>query len=172
MRLKTFNFYINEELEFELPVKKLKEIENKFVLNLNQYKEYITDNIKKRGDKVVYKDFDNIDINMILSQLEKEFGKEIVTFFNTETFLRKIHQLLELKGKRTKEGIESEFNDYYQSLEERVNEYIEGEKSILSRRQYEDEKYQLQIELAKLQECVYNNCKRLVMVFEGRDSAG
>ena len=125
---------------------------------------------------------------MILSQLEKEFSKEIVIFFNTETFLRKIHQLLELKGRRTKEGIESEFNAYYQSLEERVDSYLEGEKgttkedehfdkwegekSILSRRQYEDEKYQIQIELAKLQEWVYKNGKRVVMVFEGRDSAG
>ena len=188
MRLKTLNFYINEELEFELPVKKLKEIENKFVLHLNKYKEYITTNIKNKGDKVIYQDFDNIDINMILSQLEKEFSKEIVIFFNTETFLRKIHQLLELKGRRTKEGIESEFNAYYQSLEERVDSYLEGEKgttkedehfdkwegekSILSRRQYEDEKYQIQIELAKLQEWVYKNGKRVVMVFEGRDSAG
>jgi hypothetical protein len=162
MKLRLFNSFINEELEFELPVKKLKEIENKFVLHLNEYKEYITDNIKRKGDKIVYTDFDNIDIQMILGDLEKEFGKEIVLFFNTETFLRKIYQILDLKSRRTKEGIETEFNNYYQSLEERVEEYIEGEKgttkeedhfdkwegekSILTRRQYEDEKYQIQIE--------------------------
>jgi len=66
MKLRLFNSFINEELEFELPVKKLKEIENKFVLHLNEYKEYITDNIKRKGDKIVYTDFDNIDIQMIL----------------------------------------------------------------------------------------------------------
>jgi polyphosphate kinase 2 len=188
MKLRLFNSFINEELEFELPVKKLKEIENKFVLHLNEYKEYITDNIKRKGDKIVYTDFDNIDIQMILGDLEKEFGKEIVLFFNTETFLRKIYQILDLKSRRTKEGIETEFNNYYQSLEERVEEYIEGEKgttkeedhfdkwegekSILTRRQYEDEKYQIQIELVKLQEWAHKTGQRVVMVFEGRDSAG
>jgi len=188
MKLRLFDSFINEELEFELPVKKLKKIENKFVLHLNEYKEYITDNIKRKGDKIVYTDFDNIDIQMILGDLEKQFGKEIVLFFNTETFFRKIYQILELKGRRTKEGIETEFTNYYKSLEERVDEYLEGEKgttkeedhfdkwegekSILTRRQYEDEKYQIQIELVKLQEWVQKTGQRVVMVFEGRDSAG
>ena len=188
MKLKLFNTFINEELEFELPVDKLKDIENKFVLHMNEYKDYITDNIKQKGGKVFYTDFDNIDINMILTQLENDFGKDIVVFFNAETFLRKIYQILDLKAKRTKDGIESEFNNYYQSLEERVDEYIEGEKgttkeedhfdkwegekSIISRRQYEDEKFQIQVELVKLQEWVHKTGQRVVMVFEGRDSAG
>ena len=57
--------------------------------------------------------------------------------------------------------ISAEFEIYYESLIDRVDEYIEkaevlspeeehidrmeGEKSILTRRQYEDEKYQIQI---------------------------
>ena len=49
---------------------------------------------------------------------------------------------------------------------------FEGEESILGRRQYESEKYLLQIELAKLQEWVITNNKRVAIVFEGRDAAG
>ena len=177
-----------EELEFDLPEKKLKEIKAKFCMHLNQYRNFISTSIKSKNGVVKYKDFDNIDINMIMSELKREFGDEIVTFFNIETFLRKIHQLLDLKGKRTKESIEEEFADYYLSLDERVEDYLsddndsdrpedyfdkwEGEKSILSRRQYEDEKYRIQIELAKLQEWVMTNKKRVAIVFEGRDSAG
>jgi hypothetical protein len=51
---------------------------------------------------------------MILEELNKEFGQDIVIFFNVETFLRKIYQLLDLKSKRTKEGIELEFEEYYE----------------------------------------------------------
>jgi polyphosphate kinase 2 len=177
-----------EELEFDLPEKKLREIKSKFCMHLNQYRNFISSSIKSNNGVVKYKDFDNIDINMIMTELKKDFGEEIVTFFNIETFLRKIHQLLDLKGKRTKESIEEEFDEYYLSLDERVEDYLsddndsdrpedyfdkwEGEKSMLSRRQYEDEKYQIQIELAKLQEWVMTNKKRVAIVFEGRDSAG
>lgn len=188
MKLKPFNTFLNEELEFELPVEELQDIENQFVMRLNTYRDFILENISTEKGEVIYKDFDNIDIEMILSELEKEFTKEIVIFFNTETFLRKIHQLLDLKGKRTKKMISAEFEIYYESLIDRVDEYIEkaeglspeeehidrmeGEKSILTRRQYEDEKYQIQIELVKLQEWVKNTNQRIAIVFEGRDSAG
>ena len=183
-----YMYKLLEELEFDLPEKKLREIKSKFCMHLNQYRNFISSSIKSNNGVVKYKDFDNIDINMIMNELKKEFGEEIITFFNIETFLRKIHQLLDLKGKRTKESIEEEFDEYHLSLDERVEDYLsdgddsdrpedyfdkwEGEKSMLSRRQYEDEKYRIQIELAKLQEWVMANKKRVAIVFEGRDSAG
>ena len=179
---------LNEKKEFDIPLKDLKEIKKKIYKNLNTYRNYIVDNIKSKEGKLVYQDFDNINIDMILGELNKSFGKAIVSFFNIESFLRKIYQTLELKTKRTKEKIESSFNLYYNSIDERINNYIsngygdstesdhfdkyEGEKSILPRRQYEDEKYGIQIELAKLQEWVMTNKKKVAIVFEGRDSAG
>lgn len=177
---------INEELEFDLPEKKLPQIKEDFCKHLNQYRVFIAENIKSKNGVVSYKDFDNIDINMVIEELRKEFGDEIVTFFNVEAFLRKIYQLLDLKSKRTKESLEEEFEEYYASLNDRIEEYLkgdddkhgdyfdkwEGEKSILSRRQYEDEKYLIQIELAKLSEWVTKTKSRVAIVFEGRDSAG
>jgi polyphosphate kinase 2 len=188
MRISLFNKF-NEELEFSLPTKQLNEIKEEFITLLNEYKNFIINNISKdTSGEIIYKDFDNIDIQQILQELKRGFSEEIIIFFNTETFLRKIHQIIELKVKRTKEGIQNEFDEYYISLDERVKEYIdkergagtsdehfdrwEGEKSIISRRQYEDEMYELQIELAKLQEWILKTKAKVAIVFEGRDSAG
>lgn len=45
-------------------------------------------------------------------------------------------------------------------------------KNRMSRRQYEAQKYDLQVELLKLQAWVKENNKSLVILFEGRDAAG
>jgi polyphosphate kinase 2 len=42
----------------------------------------------------------------------------------------------------------------------------------LDRKKYESEKFKLQVELAKLQEWVIKNNKKVAIVFEGRDAAG
>ena len=42
----------------------------------------------------------------------------------------------------------------------------------LTNKQYQIEKYRLQVELLKLQEDVIKHKRRIVIVFEGRDSAG
>ncbi len=45
-------------------------------------------------------------------------------------------------------------------------------KNLMSRRNYEREKYKLQVELLKLQAWVKTTGQRLVILFEGRDAAG
>ena len=45
-------------------------------------------------------------------------------------------------------------------------------RNKLSRRRYEAQKYQLQVELLKLQAWIKDSGERLVIVFEGRDAAG
>jgi polyphosphate kinase 2 len=45
-------------------------------------------------------------------------------------------------------------------------------KNLLSRKTYEKQKYQLQVELLKLQAWVKETGQRVVIVFEGRDAAG
>ncbi len=45
-------------------------------------------------------------------------------------------------------------------------------KSLMSRKNYEKQKYQLQVELLKLQNWVKKTGQKLVIVFEGRDAAG
>lgn len=180
--IKQFDSFLNEG-------KKNKKIDKKFISALDDYKNYIISNITIKNGKVDYSDFDNIDVKLICKELNKKFSKEIVLYFNTESFLRKISQILELKSKRAKERIENEFNEYYTTLKERYDKFfskekkrdkktenevdkIDNEKSLITRSIYEDEKYDLQIELVKLQEWVKKNGKKIAIVFEGRDSAG
>jgi len=45
-------------------------------------------------------------------------------------------------------------------------------RNLMRRKEYEKQKYQLQVELLKLQAWVRNTGERVVIVFEGRDAAG
>jgi polyphosphate kinase 2 len=178
---------INEEINVnKLSSDKLKELVDKVINNLDDYKESILDNIEYnvKTNKVEYKDFQNINVDQILSQLKTDLGKEVVDQFNIETFLRKLHQLLDLKKRNTKRKIKEEFKNYYFSLTQRFTEddteykeedhfdKVEGEYSLLPRKKYEEEKFDIQVELLKLQEWVVKNGERVAIVFEGRDSAG
>jgi polyphosphate kinase 2 (PPK2 family) len=45
-------------------------------------------------------------------------------------------------------------------------------KNLMSRRRYESQKYQLHVELLKLQNWAKETGQRVVILFEGRDAAG
>ena len=45
-------------------------------------------------------------------------------------------------------------------------------RNLLSRKTYEQQKYQLQVELLKMQAWVKESGQRIVIIFEGRDAAG
>jgi polyphosphate kinase 2 len=145
---------------------------------LDKYKIFIVAN---------YNNVDSIDVEFILKDFIQNFGEEVVIFFNIETFLRKINQILQLTNKTKnllgKRDIKLEFTQYYISLDNRIKmldtqdnsdhfDEIEGEGSIISRKQYEREKFTLQVELLKLQEWVKRTKAKVCVVFEGRDSAG
>ena len=186
MRLKLFNQLYEElnitkmsEMEFKTTIDKIKKILEEYKIGILENLEY---NVKT--NKVEYKDFENINVDDIISQLNTELGKEIVEQFNIPAFLRKVHQILDLKRRNTIRKIKEEFRNYYNSIEQRFSEEtpdtkeddhfdrIEGEFSLLPRKKYEDEKYDIQVELMKLQEWVVKNGERVAIVFEGRDSAG
>jgi len=186
MRLKYFNqlneseFYNMSEKEFTSTIEKLKKI-------LDEYKISILKNIEYnyKTNKVEYTNFSNINIKQMISQLNTDIDKEVVEQFNVEAFLRKIYQIIDLRKRNTIGKIKEEFRNYYFSIEQRFKnkniaknssdehfDQIEGEASLLPRKKYEEEKYDIQVELLKLQEWVVQNNKRLAIVFEGRDSAG
>lgn len=162
-------YILNESEESE----RLYEIKDKVIKNLDQYKSYIIAN---------YNSIDGINIESIIKQLNDEFGEDEIESLNVHAFLRKINQILQLKIKKGKRDIKLEFSEYYNSLEHRINSMVddvpsdyddyEGEGSLISRKQYEKEKYVLQIELLKLQEWVMKTGSKVAIVFEGRDSAG
>jgi polyphosphate kinase 2 len=188
------NFYnfIKEELRIDkLDEKTLDQLKKNLMHRLSEYKIAILANIvyNMTTNKVEYKEtegveyFDLININIILRELNNEFTEEVIKYLNVESFLRNITQILELRKRNTKRKIREAFDNYYNTIEERISKIssgedeehfdtIEGEESLITRKQYETEKFGLQVELLKLQEWVVKNKKKVAIVFEGRDAAG
>jgi polyphosphate kinase 2 len=182
-----FKKFINEELHIQdMDVNSLNTLKRNLLFRLGEYKTYILSNIvyNLETNKIEYNEFDSIDTRIMMRELSNEFTEEVIEELNIEAFLRKLNQLLELKKRNTKRKVREAFDDYYRSIEVRVDkihqggkkddhfDQFEGEGSILPRKQYELEKYQLQVELLKLQEWVKTNGKKVAIVFEGRDAAG
>ena len=181
-----FRNFINEEVKIEkMDDKTIDSLKRNLMFRLGEYRTYILSNIEYNllTNKIEYKNFDRIEIKVILRELSNEFTQDVVEELNIEAFLRKINQILDLKKRNTKKKVRESFDSYYKGIEERINQIknagdsghfdeFEGEGSILARKQYDSEKYQIQVELLKLQEWVVKNNKKVAIVFEGRDAAG
>lgn len=180
--VKRYTTFLIESTADELESEKTKLVEE-----LTSLKTYILNNIDYKDGKLIYYDWENIDVEKLMFEMEMKLGEDTLKHFNVETFLRKIYQIIELFQKNTKQNIEKEFKVYFDSLSKRVEtlageeiksehdelyDELEGEKSVLSRKQFEREKFGLQVELLKLQEWAKANGKKIAIVFEGRDSAG
>jgi len=190
--IQNFNNFIKEELRIDkLDEKTLNQLKRNLMQRLSEYKNAILSNIvyNLKTNKIEYKEtegveyFDLVDIKVILRELNNEFSEEVIKDINMESFLRNINQILELRKRNTKKKIREAFDNYYNTIEERISKIsrgeeeehfdtIEGEDSLITRKQYETEKFGLQIELLKLQEWVVKNKKKVAIVFEGRDAAG
>jgi polyphosphate kinase len=181
-----FRNFINEEVKIEkMDDKTIDSLKRNLMFRLGEYRTYILSNIEYNllTNKIEYKNFERIEIKVILRELSNEFTQDVVEELNIEAFLIKINQILDLKKRNTKKKVRESFDSYYKGIEERINQIknagdsghfdeFEGEGSILARKQYDSEKYQIQVELLKLQEWVTKNNKKVAIVFEGRDAAG
>jgi polyphosphate kinase 2 len=178
--------FIKEELRIDkMNSEDLERIKIDLLKRIDEYKVFILNNIEYdlRTNKIIYKEFEEINVDLIITELENEFGDEVIEDLNIDTLLRKVNQLLELKRRDTKKNIRKQFDNFIKTIDQRISviktgeqgehfDEFEGEGSILTRKEYETEKYQIQVELMKLQEWVITNKKRVAIVFEGRDSAG
>lgn len=187
MRLQLFNKF-NEKYDFnKLSDEELDDVKNNLINSLESIKLGILENIfyDTKLNKIKFKDdFKNINVENLLEKLTEEFGIDVIRELNVEALLRKISQIIILKKRSTRRKIKEEFTSYINSLDARVKrqketlsddehfDKFEGEWSILPRKKYEGEKYDLQVELLKLQEWVVKNNKKVAIVFEGRDAAG
>lgn len=153
--------------------------------SLQKIKDNVLNNIEYdfKTNKVKYKSFDSLDLESLVKSFINDWGEETISKLNVEAFFRKINQILYLKKRNTKRKIKEEFTKYIESFDRRLQdgeEYkdddffdkIDGEYSIIPRKRYEGEKFNIQVELLKLQEWAIKNGKRIAIVFEGRDAAG
>ena len=177
-----FEWFLLENKAEELEAQKVA-----LVGALDRLRDRIADNFGVEGGRLVYRDFENIDVADEIAAVVGEVGEDAADAFNVGAFLGKVHQIIDLYQRDTMDRVQDAFDEYYQSLDMRIetlageekrtsyDEYHdewEGERSVLSRKQFEREKFDLQVELLKLQEWVKRESKRIVIVFEGRDAAG
>ncbi len=169
--------FINEELRIEeMYADNIQELKSNLQKKLNSYKSEILDNIIQTKDgKIEYKDESVFTFSEVLSELESEFGKDVIIDLNLKPFLIKISQILDFARKDTKKIIEREFTDYLQDLDERIDKVSqggvrgteaqhfdieEGEASLIKASVYNPEEEALQDELIKLQ-CWVKGGKRI-----------
>ncbi len=125
----------------------------------------------------LYNSENKINLNKI-----QQFAKENLIDFGL--LERGMVKLLKLKGNR-KLNLSEFFSELIKSLEKRHSHINIGkpetndefsfepqEPSVVPKKVYKEELYYLQIELLKLQEWLNKTGKTVIIVFEGRDSAG
>jgi polyphosphate kinase 2 (PPK2 family) len=103
-----------------------------------------------------------IDFGLLERGLRKILLKKGDKKKNVSDYLGKIITSLKYR-ERSGYGVEPESEDY---------EFEVEEPSIVPKKVFKKELYELQIELVKLQEWLAKTGKTVIIVFEGRDSAG
>jgi polyphosphate kinase 2 len=102
-----------------------------------------------------------IDFGLLERGLKKVLLKKGDRKRNVEDYLNKI--LVSLKDRQEAGEVDADSDDYSFEVEE---------PSIIPKKVYRKELFELQVELLKLQEWLKETGKTVIIVFEGRDSAG
>lgn len=120
LKYKQFNEIKIEDLE---PIN-LQTLKFNLLNRLKEYRTYILENIYIEDNKVKYKNFQNIDIESILDQLNAEFTKEFIDQLNILSFLRRIKSIMIMKRLTIKKDIRTAFTEYQNILDRLFkNEY-------------------------------------------------
>jgi polyphosphate kinase len=169
MNIHNFNSYINEGLFSDL-------MDYIFSGDEKKHKKKKIESIKSY---LIENDISNDNIINIFEDILNHKNSNQI---NLGRLLRTLDNVLLKKGDKT-QNIEKYLNKILKSLDKREtykNIYKEedfiddedDEKSEIPRKEFETEKKLLQVELLKMQEWLKKENKPLVIVFEGRDTAG
>jgi polyphosphate kinase 2 len=163
---------LNEELDRIMSVMGIiKEDESNLQMNVN---------LKKTVDVLNYLKLFSPSIESMLMEISNLAKSQIIDFGLLERGLKKV---LLKKGDK-KKNVDDYFKQIISSLKKRsgsgydVDSDIDDfgfeieEPSIIPKKVYRKELFELQVELLKLQEWLKETGKTVIIVFEGRDSAG
>lgn len=136
--------------------------------------------IKKITDILVFNNLFNSNIQSIIGKIVDLSNEQIIDFELMERGLKKVLLKKGNKKKNVTEYFEKVLNSLYRrekgiySTEPEPSDYdFEPEEpSIIPKKVFKKELYGLQVELLKLQEWLFKTNKTVIIVFEGRDSAG
>lgn len=129
-----------------------------------EYHNLLSDKIQTLLDKILEQGEDKlVDYNLLERGFKKALNLKGNQKKNVEDFFQKLLKSLEKREKATYDIEEPDFDDY--SLQP-------VEPSVIPKKVYRKELFSLQVELLKLQEWLQKSGKTVIIVFEGRDSAG
>jgi len=152
---------INEEEEQQQSSKE--EILSRISMEL-EYHNVLTNKIKSLLEKILEQGEEKIvDYNLLERGFKKTLALKGDQKKNVEIFLQKLLKSLEKREKSTYNIEEPDFDDYSLQPEE---------PSVIPKKVYRKELFNLQVELLRLQEWLKKTGKTVIIVFEGRDSAG
>jgi polyphosphate kinase 2 len=133
------------------------------ILNILKFSGLYSSTIKKLIDKIIKMGQDKIiDFDLMERGLKSVMLKKGNRKKNVEDYFLRIFTSLEFREKGIY-GIEPETEDFGLDIED---------VSIVPKKIFSKELYGLQVELIKLQEWLSKTGKTVIIVFEGRDSAG
>lgn len=150
------------------------------------------DDLKKEKDSNLSESVQELTDKLISNELNPEEFEDLMSQLNdddvTDLFLRNLDRKLLKSGDKnenvrkyiskylnsieTRGDVESDPSDDFDVEDEFLYGGVEPEKSKIGRKQFKKELIPLQVELLKLQEHVKETGKPVVVVMEGRDSAG
>jgi len=150
------------------------------------------EDLKKEEDSNLSESVQELTDKLIDNELNPEEFEDLMSQLNdddvTDLFLRNLDRKLLKSGDKnenvreyiskyldsieTRDNLESDPSDDFDVEDEFLYGGIEPEKSKIGRKQFKKELMPLQVELLKLQEHVKETGKPVVVVMEGRDSAG
>jgi len=158
-----FNDLINSLFHFDKSDNKKHNTEQ-----IDSIKKFLTDNdvltennLRLIEDILDHKNSNQINLDRLLRTLSNVLLKRGNKISNVERYLTKILRSLDRR---------QEYKSVYK--EEDFIDDEDDEKSEIPRKEFELEKKLLQVELLKMQEWLKKENKPLVIVFEGRDTAG
>lgn len=137
------------------------------------YEKYSLENIENLLKLNNIYNFDNeLNINGLRKYVE-------LGLINLKLLENKINKVLKLKGNK-KKNVLNFFNELFLELNERKTIMEVGfefgvepiEPSLIPKKIYKQELFYLQVELLKVQEWLKKTGKTIIILFEGRDSAG
>ena len=136
------------------------------------------EDIEKIENYLKEKNLYDKDLSDLLDMLKKHKN---INDINLESLLRTLKNVILKKGDK-KSNIIRYFNKILNSLDKRSSikgnyskeDFLDVDKEVSSipRKEFELEKNELQVELLKMQEWLKDSEKSVIIVFEGRDTAG
>jgi polyphosphate kinase 2 len=161
-------------------INEVKKIQSILGNTLNEDSKTTNEHLKNISSMLSINGIKNNDIENKIKDIVNLSNEQLISFDLLERGIRKVLQKKGNKQRNTKEYLERVFtslskresNSYDDNSDVEEYSFEIEEPSILGKKIFKKELFNLQVELIKLQNWLNKTGKTVIIVFEGRDSAG